>query len=51
MTPAARVIVSYGGNEDEYRWNCTEVYRRSGSRWEIIQTHWSFTNRDRAAIA
>ena len=35
--------VSYGGAEDEYRWNCTEVYRRSGEGWEIIQTHWSYT--------
>ncbi len=35
--------VSYGGTEDEYRWNCTEVYRRSGDKWEIIQTHWSYT--------
>jgi hypothetical protein len=40
--------VSYGGNEDEYRWNCTEVYRRSGDRWEIIQTHWSYTVAARA---
>ena len=35
--------VSYGGDENEYRWNCTEVYRRSGEKWEIIQTHWSYT--------
>jgi hypothetical protein len=35
--------VSYGGTDDEYRWNCTEVYRRSGDKWEIIQTHWSYT--------
>jgi ketosteroid isomerase-like protein len=35
--------VSYGGNEDAHRWNCTEVYRWSGERWEIIQTHWSYT--------
>jgi hypothetical protein len=35
--------VSYGGAEDEYRWNCTEVYRRSGEEWQIIQTHWSYT--------
>jgi hypothetical protein len=34
-------FVSWG--ENEHRWNCTEVYRQSGSRWEIIQTHWSFT--------
>ncbi len=37
-------FVSWGGEGDEHRWNCTEVYRQSGSRWEIIQTHWSFTN-------
>ena len=36
-------FVSYGEPEDEYRWNCTEVYRRSGEDWEIIQTHWSYT--------
>lgn len=36
-------LTSYGGNEDAQRWNCTEVYRRSESRWEIVQTHWSFT--------
>ena len=35
--------VSCGGAEDEYRWNCTEIYRRSGEDWEIIQTHWSYT--------
>ena len=35
--------VSYGGAEDEYRWNCTEVYRYSDDKWEIIQTHWSYT--------
>ena len=36
-------FVSYGGDENEYRWNCTEVYRRAGEKWEIIQTHWSYT--------
>lgn len=36
--------VSYGG-ETQNRWNCTEVYRREGDRWQIIQTHWSFTRR------
>lgn len=25
------------------QWNCTEVYRRKGARWEIMQTHWSYT--------
>jgi len=40
--------VSYGGSEDAHRWNCTEVYRRSGARWEIIQTHWSYTKAVRA---
>lgn len=36
--------VSYKG-EEEFRWNCTEVYRRAGDRWQIIQTHWSYTQR------
>jgi hypothetical protein len=35
--------VSYGARDEEGRWNCTEVYRRTGDRWLIIQTHWSFT--------
>jgi hypothetical protein len=34
--------VSYKG-EKESRWNCTEVYRRHGDEWQIIQTHWSYT--------
>lgn len=34
---------SWGGNENAYRWNCTEVYRREGEDWRIIQTHWSFS--------
>jgi len=25
-------------------WNTTEVYARSGGRWRIIHTHWSFVN-------
>ena len=29
-------------------WNCTEVYRRTGNRWLIIQTHWSYTKSVRA---
>lgn len=43
--------VSYGGNEDEFRWNCTEVYRREAAGWKIIQTHWSFTNAGRPGSA
>lgn len=39
-------FVSYSGNADAQRWNCTEVYRHSGSKWEIIQTHWSITAGD-----
>lgn len=34
--------VSYTG-ATQMRWNCTEVYRRQGSHWRIIQTHWSIT--------
>ena len=36
--------VSYTG-ESQSRWNCTEVYRRDNDRWQIIQTHWSYTQR------
>jgi hypothetical protein len=36
------------GSEGQMRWNCTEVYRRKGKTWEIVQTHWSFTNRGAA---
>jgi hypothetical protein len=35
-------FVSYT-DDRERRWNCTEVYRHAGNRWEIIQTHWSYT--------
>ena len=34
--------VSYTG-DNESRWNCTEVYRHDENRWQIIQTHWSYT--------
>ena len=35
--------VSYNGAEPD-RWNCTEIYRRSeDGHWQIIQTHWSYT--------
>ena len=30
-----------GGRED--RWNCTEVYARSGGGWRLEHTHWSQT--------
>jgi ketosteroid isomerase-like protein len=30
------------GSEGAKRWNCTEVYRRSGVEWKIVHTHWSF---------
>ena len=35
--------VAEGSNEVTSRWNCTEVYRRDGDSWRIIQTHWSLT--------
>jgi len=35
-------FVSFAG-DNESRWNCTEVYRFDDSRWQIIQTHWSYT--------
>jgi ketosteroid isomerase-like protein len=35
--------VSYGENGKTSPWNCTEVFRRQGQSWEIIQTHWSYT--------
>ncbi|HEX2734812.1 MAG TPA: nuclear transport factor 2 family protein [Polyangiaceae bacterium] len=36
-------FVSWGGNENALRWNCTEVFRRDRGNWRIVQTHWSFT--------
>jgi len=36
-------FISWGGNENAFRWNCTEVFRRMPAGWRIIQTHWSFT--------
>jgi hypothetical protein len=35
--------VSYTDGQPD-RWNCTEVYRQSDSAWEIIQSHWSYTD-------
>jgi len=34
---------SSNGTEAPARWNCTEVYRCTDGRWQIIQTHWSFS--------
>jgi ketosteroid isomerase-like protein len=33
---------SYSGAKASH-WNCTEVYRCEAGRWQIIQTHWSYT--------
>jgi len=35
--------VSFAEDGGPSRWNCTEVYRRAGGTWEIIQSHWSYT--------
>jgi ketosteroid isomerase-like protein len=35
-------LVSYRG-ETVKRWNCTEVYRKAEIRWQIIQSHSSYT--------
>ena len=35
-------FVSVAGGKT-HRWNCTEVYRRTGKDWRIIQSHWSLT--------
>jgi len=32
-----------GGESIGSCWNCTEVYRRTSTRWEIVHSHWSFT--------
>jgi len=42
---AAVLTYNFVGYADgkSHRWNCTEVYRRAGSGWRIIQTHWSVT--------
>ncbi len=36
-------FVSWGGNENAMRWNCTEVYRHDDEGWRLVQTHWSLT--------
>jgi ketosteroid isomerase-like protein len=40
--------VSYAGQAEPSRWNCTEVYQRAGGKWKIIQSHWSYTIARRA---
>lgn len=41
-------FVSWGNEGREMRWNCTEVYRRSGERWVIVHTHWSLAGGEQA---
>lgn len=35
------------GNEGQKRWNCTEVYRRTGKQWRIIHQNWTFAHAPR----
>lgn len=48
-------LVNYGkptGSAEETvlaRWNATEVYREADGAWQIIHTHWSFTQPHLAA--
>jgi ketosteroid isomerase-like protein len=30
------------GSEGNMRWNTTEVYRRTGTDWRIVHSHWAF---------
>jgi uncharacterized protein (TIGR02246 family) len=36
--------VSHVGSKKETMWNATEVYRKTGDTWRIVNTHWSLTN-------
>jgi len=38
---------SWDDGDGEPRWSCTEVCRRSGEAWRLIQTHWSHTHPER----
>ena len=44
-------FLSRNAKGDEFRWNCTEVYRRTEDGWRIVQTHWSFTARPPVGVA
>jgi uncharacterized protein (TIGR02246 family) len=35
--------VSHIGSKKETMWNATEVYRKTGDTWRIVNTHWSLT--------
>lgn len=35
--------VSGSGTKTQKEWNCTEVYRKTGADWRIVNTHWSLT--------
>lgn len=35
--------ISRKGTKKELFWNATEVYRKSGADWRIVNTHWSLT--------
>jgi len=35
-------FLSWGGNDEEFCWNCTEVFRQTPQGWRIFHSHWSF---------
>jgi hypothetical protein len=35
--------ISRAGSKKEIIWNATEVYRKTGADWRIVNTHWSLT--------
>ena len=59
LNPAVQIIgdaavltfnfVSWAEDGSVNRWNCTEVYRKAAETWQIVQTHWSFTQPSPAA--
>jgi ketosteroid isomerase-like protein len=36
-------FVSWDGDGNALRWNCTEVFRRRDEGWRLVQSHWSIT--------